>query len=118
MRPQFHPKHLASFFSRVFHRFGDLYSAALSTSTGVDLRLHHNSRRAGTQNVHRRRLSFFARRRHHAARHGDAILLKNSFSLILMNFHNDFNVVYWLDSKPEETRLRLWLASRQLLILL
>src|SRR5260370_2608106 len=105
MRPQFHPKHLASFFSRVFHRFGDLYSAALSTSTGVDLRLHHNSRPAGTHNVHRRRLSFFARRRHPAARHGDAILLKNSFSPILMNFHNHFTALHWLGPKREATLL-------------
>ena len=51
------------------------------------------SKRARAENIFGCRLRFLARRYHHAARHGDAILLQNFFSLILMNFHNDSEFV-------------------------
>ena len=84
---------LAGNFARLFRRLGELHTAALAASASVDLRLHHDSRSAGAQQIPRRRLRVLTCRRHPAARHGDAILLQNFFTLILMNFHNDSKFV-------------------------
>jgi hypothetical protein len=49
VRHQFHAQNLAGKFARLIHRFGELHAAALAASTGVDLRLHHDSGRARVQ---------------------------------------------------------------------
>src|SRR6267154_1926290 len=106
MRHQLHAQHFAGEFARLFHRLGDFYAAALAASAGMDLRLDYYSRRARTQNFFCGCLSLFASGGHHTPRHGDAVLLQDCFSLILVNVHSDFKTR--ADSnKLEETRLRI-----------
>ena len=87
MRNQFHAQHSASDLARFCYRLRDLHAAALAASAGMDLRLHHHARRAGVEQPFRSGLGFFARQRHHPARHSHAKPLQDFFSLILMNLH-------------------------------
>ena len=89
MRHQLHAQHLVGEIARLAHRLGDLHAAAFAASAGMNLRLDHHAGRAGVEQFSGRGLGFFPRSRHRPARHGHTILLKNSFCLVLMNFHND-----------------------------
>ncbi len=89
MRDQLHAQHLAGEIGGLVHRLGDLHAAAFAAASGVDLRLHHDSGCAGTQQLFGDRFGFLARAGHRSARNCHTIFLENCFCLVLMNFHND-----------------------------
>ena len=89
VRHQLHAQHLAGKLSRFFHRLGNLHATALAAAAGMNLRFHHNSGRAGIEQVHGCSFGLLARGRHLTARHRDTIFFQDPLGLILMNFHND-----------------------------
>jgi len=70
----------------------DLYPAALATASGMDLGFYHYALGAFFKEPVRGFFGFSAGQGHLAARHGHAILRKNCFCLVLVNFHLGFLV--------------------------
>ena len=77
----------------------DLDAAALAAAAGVDLRLHHHA----AADLLRRRLRFFDRERHLAARHRNVVLGQDGLGLILVNFHGDLLVLVWRESQTNSS---------------
>src|SRR4029077_8993539 len=61
----------------------------------MNLSLDYHAAGAGAEQFPSGGFGFFARSRHGTARHGHTILLKNSFSLILVDFHNRSSAKNW-----------------------
>jgi hypothetical protein len=89
VRHQLHAEHFGSEVAGFVHRFGDLYAATLAAPSGVDLRLDHNSTGARTEQIFGNGFGLILRCGHRPTRHAYAVLLKDCFCLILMDFHND-----------------------------
>ena len=87
VREQVHPQHLGRDLASFFWRLADLDAAALTASPSVYLRLHHNTGGSVFKQRPGRVERIFAALHHLPARHGNAVLREDGFSLVLMYFH-------------------------------
>ena len=90
VRNQSHAQHLFGNVPGLVGRLGDLYPSALAASAGMNLRFDHYPGRPGAKQCFSRSVRFFARGGHRSPWHGHTVLLENSFSLVLVDFHNSF----------------------------
>ncbi len=87
MSNELHAQNFARQFPSLVHRLGNLYAASLAPPTSMDLRFDYDSVRASIEQLFGSRLGFFPGSGHRAARNRHTIFLKNSFCLVLMDFH-------------------------------
>src|SRR5581483_3784185 len=87
VRDQPHAEHLRRDGAGFLRGPGDLDAAALAASASVDLRLHHDAARAGTEQVLGGGLGFLAGGGHVATRHGDSVARQQVLGLVFVDFH-------------------------------